>query len=171
MVVPKKNPTWRPGQSAYGVCTASWIPSIALHQPTSADGAFCTWPPALRAQIFVDRCAAMKSNAPYCYVIPVQVEPNDAFRLPLFCIGQPLLTLFFFWFFFLFCFCFVLFCFFVDYLRVNRTNIRNAQNYCERLYGAPEGAWRDDEIINSIIDEINFGLDNWWHNWRPKLTR
>ena len=36
--------------------------SIALHQPTSTDTAFCTWPPVLRAQIFVDRCTVMKSE-------------------------------------------------------------------------------------------------------------
>ena len=36
--------------------------SIALHQLTFADTAFCTWPPALHTQIFVDRCAAMKSE-------------------------------------------------------------------------------------------------------------
>ena len=36
--------------------------SIALHQPTFVDTAFCTWPPALRTQIFVNRCAAMKSE-------------------------------------------------------------------------------------------------------------
>ena len=65
--------------------------------------------------------------------------------------------------------CWPCFFFLVDYLRVNRTNIRNAQSCCERLYWAPEEAWRDDEIINNITDEIHFGRDNWWHNWRDNI--